>query len=67
MADDGASKPPESVMVAVRCRPMSQKEINQEEAEIVRTREDGYCGLEEPAGVGAPLREFNYDYAYGGD
>ena len=32
-----------------------------------KTRACRYCALEAPAGVGLPLREFNYDYAYGGD
>ena len=60
----GDDKPPESVMVAVRCRPMNQREIDQKEGKIVVIKEGGYCALEPPEGA---KREFSYDYAYDED
>ena len=60
----GDDKPPESVMVAVRCQPMNQREIDQKEGKIVVIKEGGYCELEPPEGA---KREFSYDYAYDED
>ena len=57
---------PSSVMVAVRCRPFNQREINQEEEKIVVIKENGYAALK-PPDDSMPLREFNFDYTYDDD
>jgi len=62
-----AAAAPDSVMVAVRCRPMNSREISQNEAKIVVVKPDGYLGIENPQEQGNPCREFSFDYTYDDD
>lgn len=59
-------EPPSSVMVAVRCRPFNQRELDQQEGKVVRIGADGYCALQ-PANEQERLREFSFDYTYDED
>lgn len=56
-------KPPDSVMVAVRCRPFNTREKNQGEASIITIGEEGRVAIEVPE-EGAPPRGFSFDHAY---
>ena len=58
---------PDSVMVAVRCRPFNQREKDQKEGKIITIREGGYCGIENPSERDAPPREFSFDFTYDDD
>ena len=62
-----STEAPSSVMVAVRCRPMNQREINQNEAKIVTIKEGGYAAIQRIDEDGAPPREFSFDYTYDDD
>ena len=62
-----SSAAPDSVMVAVRCRPMNTREKNQQEAKIIVMKEGGYAGIENPSEPDAPIREFSFDYTYDDD
>lgn len=58
-----AGKPPDSVMVAVRCRPFNTREKNQGEASIITIGEEGLVAIEQPE-EGAPSRQFSFDHTY---
>ena len=58
--------PPASVMVAVRCRPMNTRELNQKEAKIVTIKENGYASVQSEDEMQG-LREFSFDYTYDDD
>ena len=61
-----SSEAPSSVMVAVRCRPMNKRELDQKEAKIITMKEDGYAAIQPPEEGAAP-REFSFDYTYDDD
>ena len=61
-----STEAPSSVMVAVRCRPMNTREINQKESKIVVIKENGYAALQSEEDS-MPPREFSFDYTYDED
>ena len=52
-----SSAAPDSVMVAVRCRPFNQREKDQKEGKVITIKEGGYCGIDNPSEPDAPPRE----------
>lgn len=51
----------DSVMVAVRCRPMNGRERDQQEANILTINPEGYASIKQPDGS---ARQFSFDYTY---